>query len=70
MDTKVDLAGKALDLHCWLLEMELTSDERDKLNCGLHMLSCYEQFMLMIESSMHPDYQKNIRVFRKQNGLE
>lgn len=41
-------------------------DDRDLLNMGLHMMSLYEQLMILIESDMHPSYRKNIESFRAE----
>ena len=39
--------------------------DTDQLNCGLHMLSLYEQLMSHFEAEIHPIYIKQIEEFRK-----
>lgn len=40
------------------------SDTQDQLNCGLHMISIYENLIKSIEENMHPAYVKNLNDFR------
>jgi hypothetical protein len=68
-DEVLHAAELAEELACSLKELrELEkSDDRDQLNCGLHMMSVYEKLMKAVESQMHPAYRKNIEQFRKEN---
>lgn len=47
------------------LKSMMDNDDRDQLNCGLHMMSVYEKLMMSLEKEMHPAYRKNIEEFRK-----
>lgn len=44
-------------------------NEKDMLHAGMHFMSVYENLMLEVEQTIHPDYQRNINQFRKSHGL-
>jgi hypothetical protein len=68
MDTILMLSEEFLESVKDLKELT-ENDDKDMLHAGMHFMSIYEQLMLAVEKDMHPDYQKNIKEFRKRNNL-